>query len=230
MQHFGLRMRPRDDAELRAERAGLLHHLAAFEGVGDGDEQAACRAEVGGGDDLGVRGIAGDGLDALRFQLGKPLIVVLDDEERHLLFGEALADDAADPAMADQHHMIVERRRADRLAGGAFLLRLDRFHLCFRLVAPCLKHVEPGEEQRIEQDGEDGAGEDEIAAALRQKPEIDAEPGEDEGELADLREADRDEQRGRGGIAEQADDGEGRERLAEQDDEQAWRARRADPR
>ncbi len=114
----------------RVQRAGLLHHLAAFEGVGDGDEQAACGAEVGGGDDLGVRGIAGDGLDALRLQLGKPLIVALDDEERHLLLGKVFADDAADPAVADQHDMIRERGRADRLAGGAFLLRgCDRFRL-----------------------------------------------------------------------------------------------------
>ena len=66
--------------------------------------------------------------------------------------------------------------------------------------------------------GEDGAGKDEIAAALGQKPEIDAKPGKDERELADLREADRDEQRGRGRIAEQANDGKGRKRLAEQDD------------
>ena len=104
---------------LRVQRAGLLHHLAALEGVGDGDEQAACGAEIGGGDDLGVRGIAGDGLDALGLQLCKPLIVALDDEERYLLLGKFFADDAADPAVADQHHMICERGRADRLAGVA---------------------------------------------------------------------------------------------------------------
>ena len=60
MQNFGLRMRARDDVELGVQCAGLLYYLTALEGVGDGDEQAARGAEIGGGDDLGVRGIAPD--------------------------------------------------------------------------------------------------------------------------------------------------------------------------
>ncbi len=47
------------------------------------------------------------------------------------------------------------------------------------------------------------AGEDEVAPLFWKQPKADAEFGEDEGELADLRQACRDDQRGADGISEQ---------------------------
>ena len=49
-------------------------------------------------------------------------------------------------------------------------------------------------------------------------PSVDAERGEDEGEFADLREADGDDQRGADRAAEQHDDEVGEHRLADDDD------------
>jgi hypothetical protein len=79
--------------------------------------------------------------------------------------------------------------------------------------------VQPGEEQRVEQDRDDRARQDEIAAALRQQRERHAEAGEDEGELADLREARRDRECGRMRVPERAHDRVGGDRLAEHDDQ-----------
>jgi hypothetical protein len=39
-------------------------------------------------------------------QLGEPILNGFDDEERHVLLCKSLADNAADPAVADQHHVI----------------------------------------------------------------------------------------------------------------------------
>ena len=49
--------------------------------------------------------------------------------------------------------------------------------------------IEQREQQRIEHDRNDGAGQHQVAAALRQQLERDAEADQDEGELADLRQA-----------------------------------------
>ena len=57
--------------------------------------------------------------------------------------------------------------------------------------------VERREQQRIEQDREDRAGEDQVRALLGQQRQADAEARQDERELADLRQAGRDRQRGR---------------------------------
>ena len=58
-----------------------------------------------------------------------------------------------------------------------------------------LQPVRRREDQRIERDRQQRAGEDQVAALGRQQAERDAEPGEDERELADLRQAGRDGQR-----------------------------------
>jgi hypothetical protein len=47
--------------------------------------------------------------------------------------------------------------------------------------------VERGKQEWVQDDGDDGAGKDEVAAGLWQKLQIDAEIGEDEGEFTDLR-------------------------------------------
>ncbi len=70
---------------LRIDGVRLLHHLAAFERVGDGHQQTARLGQVGGLDHRGIGGIALERLDAFAaVQRGHPVLVVLDDEERHV--------------------------------------------------------------------------------------------------------------------------------------------------
>ncbi len=102
--------------------------------------------------------------------------------------------------------------------GGQILRKL---RMCARgafFLAARLPAVERGEEQRVDADRKDRAGEDQIAPILRQETEIGTEPGEDERELADLREADRDREPDVERAPECAHDRERRKRLADHDD------------
>ena len=150
-----------------------------------------------------------------------PVDVLLDHQERRAGLEQLLADEAADAAVADEHDMVGQRRERDllprRLSAGAAGAASGAAGLVG--VTPRQDAVEPGEEQRIEQDRDDRAGEDEIAPALGQQRQRHAEPGEDEGELADLREARRDRERGRMRMPERPHDRVGGDRLAEHDDE-----------
>ena len=76
-----------------------------------------------------------------------------------------------------------------------------------------------GEQQRVQQDGDDRRRQDQGAALLRQQAERHAKPGQDEGELADLREARRDAQRfGQRAAEGAAHDQQRGQRLAHHDD------------
>jgi hypothetical protein len=59
-----------------------------------------------------------------------------------------------------------------------------------------LPAVQPGEQQRVGDDRQQRAGQDQVVPLLRQHLLAEAKAGEDEGELADLRQAGRDGQRG----------------------------------
>ena len=83
-----------------------------------------------------------------------------------------------------------------------------------------LQPVDAGKDQRVEHDRQDRAGKDQVAPLLGKQVQADAELGEDEGELADLREARRDHQRRADRMAERDDDQECRNRLADDDDEE----------
>ena len=122
--------------------------------------------------------------------------------------------------MTDQHHMVLEAGRADRLAHRHHLLaRLGLGRLGQRLLAPRRVDVERGEQQRIDENADDGAGQDQVAALFRQQAERQAAIGEDEGKLADLRQRGRDHQRGGARVPKQPHDQERRQRFADQDDE-----------
>ena len=201
-----LGMRPRDDRQSRVDGARLLHHLAALEGVGNGHQQAArLAADWRPGSRPGSAALPSiASMPSLR-GARPPLLVVLDDEQRHVLLAQGGADIAADPAMADQHHMVLEGGRADRLAHRRhFLRRLGLGRLGERLLAPRRVDIERGEQQRIEQDADDGAGRGSGRGHLPgSSPSCQAAIGKDEGELADLRERGGDHQRGGARMAEQ---------------------------
>ena len=186
--------------------ARLRHHLAALEGIGNRDQKAA------GGRHLAARITSGSA--ALPAMVSEPLLLQpVDPVDSSSITRsgvpvaeQSFADEAADTAMADQHDMIGQRRHRDRLARGFGLrCRAAAVRSFAASLAPG-QRSSTGEEQRIEQDREDRAGEDQVAPALRQQPEAHAEPGQDEGELADLREARRDRQRGRVRMPEQPHD------------------------
>jgi hypothetical protein len=61
--------------------------------------------------------------------------------------------------------MVLEGRGSDRLAGRSWLCLLGRFGP----FAPGKDHIERCEQQRINEDGDNGAGEDEIAPLLGKK-------------------------------------------------------------
>ena len=73
-------MGPRNDGKIRIGCARLLNDLAAFEGVGDGNEEAAAPCRELAARPLRVGGIAGDGLDALLAERRAASVVALDDE------------------------------------------------------------------------------------------------------------------------------------------------------
>ncbi len=75
------------------------------------------------------------------------------------------ADHAADAAVADQHDVIGKLRHRQRLAR-----LLDRLGARRALALPAFEQpIDQREDQRIEEDRDDCAGEDEIAAALGKK-------------------------------------------------------------
>ena len=75
------------------------------------------------------------------------------------------------------------------------------------------------EDDGVEDDGDEGAGEDEVAPFGGEDAQADAEGREDEREFADLREACRDGECCPDRLPEQHPDEEGEHRLADKDDE-----------
>ena len=133
-----------------------------------------------------------------------------------------LADQAADPAVADQHDVIGElrsagsararpaRRRPSGRPRDAAALPRARYRSS-RANSTGLSRIERMAPARIRS-----------RPCSRQQGEADAEPGEDEGELADLGEAGRDGQRGATSDGRTARTiSEGGERLADHDDQHA---------
>ena len=87
-------------------------------------------------------------------------------------------------------------------------------------IEPARHRRDHAERERIERDRQQRARQDQVASLGRQQPERDAEPGEDERELADLREARGNRQRRAHRVAEHEHDREGSERFADHDHEQ----------
>ena len=154
------------------------------------------------GDAHRVGGIAGDGLDALALEPRQ--------RGRHRPRSPAAACRASSSRSLTKlptrpwptsTTWSVQCRRAESPSAPASAARRAASGVAGLRSRPRQKAVEHREEQRIEQDRDDRAGEDQIAAALGQQRQRHAEPGEDEGELADLREARRNRQRGRVRIA-----------------------------
>ena len=65
-------MRARDDRQARIDGAGLLHHLAALERVGDGHQQATRLGQIGRLDHRRIGGIALERLDPACLQMRPP--------------------------------------------------------------------------------------------------------------------------------------------------------------
>src|SRR4029079_9487141 len=198
MLDLSLRMGAADDEKLRIDGPGLLHHLPALEGIGNGNQKAARLAKICGSNQRGIGGIADDPFDALRLEFGDQILVVLNDEDWGFGLAQDSTDEAAHSAMADQHHMVGQSSAADRLARRRRLFdSLGRRPVGDSLPAPRENEGERRKEEWIEDDADNGAGEDAIADLGPAQTETQAKARKDEGELTDLRERRRDGQSGR---------------------------------
>ena len=205
------------------QRARLGDDLAALEGVGDRDQQPARRADVGGFQHVGRRGVAGESGDAVAVQPRHLVGIVLDHREDRRRAAQRGADRRADPAVADQHHMAAvlriggrrprhggfrrrqprRRRRATKRSSSANSSGLSMIET----IAPASTRSRPRSGNsssatprltRMKENSPICASEAEIVSAVR------------------------------GRMAEQPDDGEGRQRLAEHDDQHGDQAAAAD--
>ena len=106
-----VRMGAGDDQQMRVELARLLDRLAGLERVGDGDDERAGGLDIGEGERVRGGGIAHHDLDAGVVGGGEALLGVLDQDERRALPLEAIGDDGADAAVADEDGVAGERCR-----------------------------------------------------------------------------------------------------------------------
>src|SRR5262245_54309133 len=83
---------------------------------------------------------------------------------------------------------------------------------------PCLDRLQEAPGKRVERERNEGAGENEIPPLGGKQPESDPHLGEDERELADLRETDGNGETGSERSAQEPDDRQGDHRLADDDD------------
>ncbi|MCY1287514.1 hypothetical protein D9M68_439840 [compost metagenome] len=217
--HFGVEVRAGDDVQLGVGRPRVAGDAAGLEAVGNGDQQPARRFDVGQLQHLRIGGVADHHGEAALAQFGGLLALVLDHHQRHPGLAQPRADQAADAAVADEDGVIALAHAWRQvlfrlLLRHGFAFALDDHRL--RLLQP----LDGDEQQRVDQDRQDRAGQHQVAAHLRQQLQADAQADQDEGELADLRQAGGDGQRGAAGVAEGADDDVGRHRLAEHDDQE----------
>ena len=153
----------------RVELPRLRDHLTALERVGDRDQQAARRRQVGGADHLGIGGIAGDGLPSPR--PGAPATRSASSSitsNGDLAVGSAALMKLPTRPWPTSTTWSVSAVGGTASRGGGF-----RGAGCVRrrisLSAFASNAVERGKQQRIEQDRQDRAGQDQIAPPLRQQ-------------------------------------------------------------
>ena len=197
--------------------------LPGLEAVGNGDQQPARLGDVGQFQHAGTGGIAEDHAVALFAQFVGLVALVHHYHEGRPGGAQASADQPANPAMTDQHRMLAlqDRRRQvlrRHLADPASGLRQA-------LLLALLQAIDGDEQQRIDQDRQDRPGQHQVAALLRHQFEANAQADENEGKLADLRQAGGDHQCGAVRMAESTDDQVGGHRLAEDDDQEGGQDR-----
>ncbi len=216
---LGIGMGARDDVEQRIGGARLFGDLPGLEGVRDGEEQEARFRQIGSLHGCRLHPVQRDHIDRLAAQRIDDFPTVLDHHEGDARALQPFTDHAPDPAVPDDDRVVLQHRLPDR--------RVLVVRLAARLGDCAVAAVEPGgepveqhEEDRAREDREHGARQHQIASGLGEQGERHAQIDEDEGELADLREARRNGERRPDRVAEGADDEEGRDRFADGDDEE----------
>ena len=150
-------------------------------------------------------------------QLLDELAVLLGDGEGDVALPQRRGDALSDAAVADDRDVSGEQRGVDarRQLGQRIGAPLELARQLRARADPALRRLDRREDRGIERDRDQRAGEDQALSFLRQQAVLDAEAGEDERELADLREARADGERGVQRIAEQQHERDRGERLAE---------------
>ena len=96
-------MRARHDPDRRIGAARLFHDLARFEGFRNRNEQHGGARDIGGGQDIALRGIAGDVFYSGFAQFFDRVLRFLDHKQR--LAAHLLRHQMPHAAEADQHGM-----------------------------------------------------------------------------------------------------------------------------
>src|SRR5690606_7276965 len=118
-----------------------------------------------------------------------------DDEVGQAIGVETGCENVADAAVTDDDRMVG--KRGDRQFLRLFLLdRRGREYRAVNDLQPLFHVGDGGEIKRVDEDGNDGAGKDQIAALLRQQFQREADAGKNKGKFADLPEAGADRQGG----------------------------------
>ena len=134
VQGLGLGMSPRNDRQRWVDGSCLLDCLPTFKGVGNGDEQAARGAQVGGGNDLRVGGIATRRLDTACLEPCDNFVLVLDDEVRRRALLENRADEAA-RLLGCSHSAVPQPSSANCVS---ILREMDRLRQRFSVIGTAI--------------------------------------------------------------------------------------------
>lgn len=202
------------DVYVRVCSARPLEQVARLERVRNGADQALGLGEIGCLEQAALPGVSADDLDALGAQLLGRGVELVDHEEGHATRLQRLADTASDLAVADENGMAAQA--GDREFGrGHRDSRAVRSARCLASLEARTKPVEGEEQERIDQDGQDRARQDQVTPVLRQEPNPNAQSREDERKLADLGKAHRDGERRAHRMSEGQHDEERRNRLAD---------------
>jgi hypothetical protein len=166
-------MRAGEHGDTGILRSRVLDDLARFDRLRNRDHYRTRTADVGRGERVLRRRVAEQARNAERARLVEKIAIALDQRERMTCLVQRAAYARADASESDQNDVARERQRRSR---GKFFARRP----CALPGAPREPAIERGEQQRVEADRENRAGEDKVAAFLAEQAEIRAEPGEDE--------------------------------------------------
>ena len=210
-------VRARQHRDGRGALFQSLYHLACFQRIGKGQHGQRGPVRHRLRQNIVGRRVSADGAMAGGARRCGAIGIGLDDQQRHTGATEQFGEFRADPAVTDDQHMAGGRRCGGGIRGFDIFLCRDR-----AIPGALAPSCQNGEHQRIERDRQDRAGQHQIARLRRHQVEGHAQPDQDEGELADLRQTGGDGQRDVVGLAQHPHDRPGGQRFAHHDDRQRF--------
>ncbi|MNT08744.1 hypothetical protein D3C72_1434950 [compost metagenome] len=214
-----LAMRAHHRQDGGVQRARRLDHGTHVEGVRRGDDEHGGMRDVCLDQHGRFARIAGHGRNALLAQLVDDFTVFLGHNKVDAPFHQRGGDAPAHAPIADEDDLARQffLRHGHRQLGQ----RVRRAFELAREVAVAdhaQQRLGHAEDERVEGDRQDGAGQDQALPFLRHQAQRQAQRGQDERELADLRQAGRDDDGRFRRIAQRHHEQKGGDRFAEDND------------